>query len=158
MANYSFLTTWVVEAPPVDVWNTIYDVERWPEWWPGVVEVEKTSDGDTNGVGSSFRNRWRSVLPYTVEFEVVTTKVEAPHLIELDADGKLAGKGRWRLFQGEAVAITYEWNVRTTAAWMNALAPVARPVFEWNHNAIMRHGGEGLARRLGTRLLAQSSG
>jgi hypothetical protein len=41
---------------------------------------------------------------------------------------------------------------------MNALAPFARPVFEWNHNAIMRRGGEGLARRLGTRLLAQSSG
>jgi hypothetical protein len=158
MADYSFLTTWVVDAPGVDVWNTIYEAERWPEWWPGVVEVVKTSDGDHNGVGSSFRNRWRSVLPHTVEFEVVTTTVEAPHLIELDADGELAGTGRWRVFQGDAVAVTYEWNVRTTAAWMNALAPFTRPVFEWNHNAIMRRGGEGLARRLGTRLLAQSSG
>jgi hypothetical protein len=47
-------------------------------------------------------------------------------------------------------------NVATTAPWMNAVAPVARPVFEWNHHAIMRWGAEGLARRLGARLLARS--
>ncbi|MEA2376163.1 MAG: hypothetical protein QOD13_70, partial [Thermoleophilaceae bacterium] len=34
------------------------------------------------------------------------------------------------------------------------LAPVARPVFEYNHDVVMRWGGEGLARRLGVELLA----
>ena len=34
------------------------------------------------------------------------------------------------------------------------LAPVARPVFEYNHDVVMRWGGEGLAQRLGVRLLA----
>ena len=34
---------------------------------------------------------------------------------------------------------------------MKTLAPVARPVFEYNHNVVMRWGGEGLARRLGAR-------
>jgi hypothetical protein len=37
---------------------------------------------------------------------------------------------------------------------MNLLAPLARPLFEHNHNVVMRWGGEGLARRLGARLLA----
>jgi hypothetical protein len=37
---------------------------------------------------------------------------------------------------------------------MNRLAPLARPVFGWNHDVVMRWGGEGLARRLGGRLLA----
>jgi hypothetical protein len=36
---------------------------------------------------------------------------------------------------------------------MNLLAPVGRPVFVWSHNAVMRRGGEGLARLLGARLL-----
>lgn len=31
---------------------------------------------------------------------------------------------------------------------MNALALLARPVFCWNHDAIMRWGAEGLSRRL----------
>ncbi len=50
--------------------------------------------------------------------------------------------------------MTYEWNVRTTRPWMNLVAPVARPVFRWNHNAVMHSGGQGLADLLGARLLA----
>ncbi len=38
---------------------------------------------------------------------------------------------------------------------MNAVAPVARPVFVWSHNTVMRWGGESLARLLGVRLLAR---
>ena len=69
------------------------------------------------------------------------------------ADGELTGVGRWRLFEGPATAVIHEWNVRTTRAWMNALAPVARPLFAWNHDAVMRQGAEGLARLLDCRLL-----
>ena len=59
------------------------------------------------------------------------------------------------LFEEDGVtAVTYEWNVHTTRAWMNALAPIARPIFAVNHDFVMRNGGEGLARLLGTRLLA----
>ena len=32
---------------------------------------------------------------------------------------------------------------------MNLLAPAARPVFRWNHDQLMREGGQSLARRLG---------
>jgi hypothetical protein len=71
------------------------------------------------------------------------------------AEGELAGIGRWRLFEDAGVtAVVYEWNVRTTKPWMNMLGPVARPVFAWNHDVVMRWGGEGLARRVGGRLLA----
>ncbi len=48
----------------------------------------------------------------------------------------------------------YEWNVSTGKRWMNAVAPLARPVFAWNHDLVMRWGGEGLARELGLPLLA----
>ena len=51
-------------------------------------------------------------------------------------------------------AVVYEWNVSTTKPWMNLLAPIARPLFAWNHDWVMRNGGEGLAQLLGCRLLA----
>ena len=51
-------------------------------------------------------------------------------------------------------AVVYDWQVATTKRWMNLLSPIARPVFEYNHDVVMRWGGEGLARRLGARLLA----
>ena len=71
---------------------------------------------------------WKSLLPYRVEFEVTTTHVERPSLLQADAVGELTGVGRWRLFEeGGVTAVLYEWNVATTRAWMNLLAPVARP-------------------------------
>ena len=156
MAEYAFLTTWLLDAPREDVWNAIYDVETWPEWWRGVELVERVRPGDENGVGAVYRHRWRSVLPYTVGFDVELKRVEPPNLIEADARGELTGVGRWRMYAGRETAVTYEWRVRTTRPWMNAIAPAARAAFEWNHNAIMRRGGEGLARRLNARLLASS--
>ena len=72
-----------------------------------------------------------------------------------DAVGELTGTGHWRLFEQDGVtAVLYEWNVRTTKAWMNVSAPLARPFFEYNHNIVMHWGGEGLARHLGCNLLA----
>ena len=40
---------------------------------------------------------------------------------------------------------------------MNAVAPVGRPLFAWNHHAVMKNGGVGLARVLGVPLIAQAS-
>lgn len=155
MADYSFLTTWLLEAPRERVWEAIYAQERWPEWWRGVEAADELDGGDGNRVGAVSRMVWRSFLPYRIEFEVTTTRVERPHLMEGRAAGGLAGVGRWRLFEDDGVtAVLYEWNVATTKPWMNLLSPIARPVFEWNHDWVMARGGEGLAALLGCRLLA----
>ena len=154
MARYSFLTTWALAAPIEDVWAAIHDTREWPSWWRGVRVAEQLEAGDGNGVGSVHRYVWRSRLPYDIEFEMRTVRVEAPHLLEGEADGNLRGTGRWRLWEGAgATAVTYEWDVETTIPWMNAVAPLGRPVFRWSHDVVMRRGGEGLARRLGVPLL-----
>jgi uncharacterized protein YndB with AHSA1/START domain len=146
VAEYRFLTTWLLEADRERVWDAIYESERWPEWWKGVLESEKLEEGDESGVGQFGRYVWKSKLPYRLEFFVRTTKVERPELLEGEASGELAGTGRWRLFEQSGVtAVTYEWNV---------LAPVARPIFAVNHDYVMRNGGDGLSRLLGARLLA----
>ena len=155
MPEYRFLTTWLLEADRERVWDAIYESERWPGWWRGVEEAEKLVEGDERGIGQRGRYVWKAKLPYRVEFEIVTTRVERPHLLEGDADGELAGVGLWRLFEHDGVtAVVYEWNVRTTRWWMNLLAPVAKPVFQANHDYVMRNGGEGIAKLLGARLLA----
>jgi len=155
VAEYRFLTTWLLEAPRERVWDAIYESERWPEWWHGVLEADKLEEGDESGVGQYGRYVWKSKLPYKLEFFVRTTKVEKPFLLEGNAEGELAGVGRWRLFeQGGITAALYEWNVHTTRAWMNVLTPIARPIFAVNHDYVMRNGGRGLAKLLDASLLA----
>ena len=82
------------------------------------------------------------------------------YLLEGEASGELEGYGRWRFFEQPApggqlvTAVLYDWHVRTSKRWMNALAPIAGPLFSSNHDWVMRNGATGLARRLGCRLLA----
>ena len=159
MAAYSFLTTWLLECERDRVWAAIHDSEAWPSWWRGVERVVEITPGDEDGIGQVNRYSWRSKLPYELEFEMRTTRVDRPRLLEGRAEGELTGTGRWRLLEQEesdtaVTAVIYEWNVATTRRWMNLLSPLARPVFEWNHDWVMRNGGEGLSRLLGCRLLA----
>jgi hypothetical protein len=102
-----------------------------------------------------YRVAWRSRIPYELEFEFAVERTDAPREMEGRATGGLTGTGHWRLLEQNGVcAVLYDWNVRTTKRWMDILGPVARPVFEYNHDVVMRWGGEGLARRLGCRLIA----
>jgi uncharacterized protein YndB with AHSA1/START domain len=155
VADYRFLTAWLLDSPREPVWEAIYDQESWPGWWRGVEEAVEVRPGEESGVGTVSRMVWKSLLPYRVEFELTTTHVEPPHLLQADAVGELSGVGRWRFYEEDGVtAVLYEWNVSTSRVWMNLLAPVARPVFEWNHDWVMARGGQGIASLLGCRLLA----
>jgi len=150
MSDYAFVTRWSVQAPLEKVWDLISHAEQWPGWWPGVEKVELLEPGTDGEVGSLRRFTWKSKLPYRLTFDMRTTHVERPHVLEGQALGELDGTGRWELRQeGDWTRVRYDWRVATTKAWMNLLAPVARPLFAWNHDVVMRWGGEGLARRLG---------
>lgn len=159
MAAYSFLTTWCVAAPLERVWDVLSDAEGYPEWWKGVRKVTALEPGEAGGhrVGTLYRMEWRSRLPYSLVFDSRVTRSEPLHLIEGHASGELQGIGAWRLYEGAAgTAAIYSWDVATTRPWMNAAGPLARPVFAWSHDYIMRQGAEGLATKLGVELIAKS--
>jgi uncharacterized protein YndB with AHSA1/START domain len=156
MADYSFVTQWSFRAPLARVWELVYRSEEWPEWWRGVERVECVEAGGADGLGSVRRYTWRSRLPYRLAFDMRLTRLEPMSLIEGEAVGELSGTGRWRFAQeGEATRVRYDWDVRTTKPWMNLLAPLARPLFKWNHDVVMEWGAQGLARRLGAERLGR---
>ena len=97
--------------------------------------------GDPNGgaspratredLGQVGRYTWRSKLHTDLVFDMRTTRVERPHLLEGEASGELAGTGRWRFFEETAAGLpagdrgAVRVERATTKAWMNLLAPVA---------------------------------
>ena len=151
MKAYEFVTIWRVKAPIESVWNEIYHSTEWPKWWRGVESVVEVHKGDEAGVGSIHRYTWKSKLPYRLSFNMQTIRIEPPTLLEGIATGELQGRGLWQLStQADETIVRYDWRVETTKQWMNLLSPIARPLFEWNHDVVMGWGAEGLRKRLGT--------
>jgi len=148
-AAYTFVTIWTIPALIERVWAELMAPEQWPDWWRGVERVETLRPGDAEGVGAVRRYTWRSRLPYRLSFALETTRVEPCHLIEGRASGELEGRGLWQLSAADAgTRVQYDWQVAVTKPWMKILEPVARPVFEWNHNVVMEWGRLGLTRRV----------
>lgn len=152
--EYQFYTVWRIDAPLQSVWAAIHDSSRWPQWWKHVEQVAQIEAGASDGQGAVQRYTWKGKLPYRLVFDVRVTRIEPLVALEGEASGDLEGTGRWRFStERDITIIHYHWNVRTRRGWMNALAPLARPLFQWNHDAVMREGGESLARLLDAQLV-----
>jgi len=145
VSAYKFVTHWEVPAPLPVVWEEISHPERWPTWWRAVESVTELKRGDDLGVGALRRYVWRGALPYRLRFDMLTTDVEKYSRLVGTATGELDGRGCWTFApDGNGTALRYDWEVDTTKWWMRALAPIARSLFEWNHDVVMRQGLEGL--------------
>jgi hypothetical protein len=155
MAEYHFVTTYEIQAPAEKVWSKLRDFGRYPAWSRGIVAARELEPGDEDGVGAKIRYTIKGRLPFTLVLDATITRADAPRTLELQAMGELEGVGRWTLQQHQEITTAqYTWDVRTTKRWMNLVAPLARPLFNWNHDSVMRAFGEGLARSLGAQLIA----
>ena len=157
--RYALTTQWVLDAPIGRVWDALVVPEDWPRWWRYLVAVTELQKGDAQGLGALRRYVWSSRLPYRLAFDMRTVAAARPVLIEGLAVGDLNGTGRWELraVEPRATQVRYTWTVETDKEWMNLLAPLLSPLFAWNHDQVMRSGGEGLARHLGVTLVSFSS-
>lgn len=153
---YEFVTNWTLNAPIDKVWAEIKDSESWPDWWRGVLKVEKLRDGDERGVGSVHRSTWKSALPYKIVFDSEVVSISEMESIEIRAFGELEGRGLWTVSADEngPTNVRYDWQVETNKVWMRVLAPILKPFFRWNHDVIMSWGGQGLTRRLDCEILS----
>jgi uncharacterized membrane protein len=155
--TFSFITVWKIESPLPPVWDALFRFEDWPTWWKGVETVEVLGRGDSNRIGFRSRQTWKSKLPYKLKFEGEIVRVDPMSLIEVRSDGELQGTGLMRFAtDGNHTTFQYDWNVSTTKQWMNLVAPIAKPIFSWNHDVIMDWGAEGLAKKLGGRTITTS--
>jgi len=154
MKRYQLITDWQLQAPIDAIWDALYDVVAWPQWWPYLQSVVELTPGDAAGVGAVRRYTWTSRLPYRLSFGMRSAIVQRPFILEGEAQGELNGTGRWTLrSEGAGTGVRYDWSVSTSRPWMNALAPLLAPAFRWNHGQVMAAGARGLARHLGVALL-----
>lgn len=155
MTEYRLVTVWRFAAPRAAVYAAVCEPLHWPEWWPDARHVVERQTAVGAGVGRLLQCTWQGrLLPYRLCFDLRITRMQAPTIAEGRIAGDLEGCARCRFSQhGTVTTVRHEWRVRTTRRWMNWLARFAHPWFARNHARAMQRGGEGLARRLGVRLL-----
>lgn len=155
MGDYRFVTLFSVEVDP----DRLFDGLLRPEaWWPSAPharDVQRLSDGGTDGVGARYRVQIDAVTaPYAMDMDVEVTAVRAPERLEVRVRGDLEGHGTWELdARGSVTDVRWLWEVATTKTWMNVLGPIARPAFVHNHDLVMREGIEALVASVGGRLV-----
>ncbi len=148
--HFDLVSHWRIGAPVERVWSALAEPEGWPRWWPDVRAVHTLQHGSADGLGSVRRIDWRTRLPYRLSIEVEAVEVVHHRRLRARARGELRGEGLWLLrADGACTDVTYVWRVELAKPWMRALAPLLAPLFRWNHAAVMRAGGAGLARHLG---------
>jgi uncharacterized protein YndB with AHSA1/START domain len=154
-SQYQFVTHWQIAAPVERVWGVLNAPDQWPQWWRGVERVDLLRPSlDDLGTGAVRRYTWKSRLPYRLSFVMETTHVEPHSRIEGHATGELEGRGCWQLTCAHGMThVQYDWQVNVNKRWMRWLAPLARPLFEWNHDVVMEWGRVGILRRLGLALV-----
>lgn len=147
--QYRLSTLWRFNAPLDAVWDAIFRAEDWPRWWHGMERVSVLEPGDASGLGARRLYVCKSVLPYRLSFMACVTRIEPLCLLQGRVEGELEGVGCCRFTRaGALTTVRHDWWVRTTGRWMNRLSPLAKPLFQWNHDAIMHAGGIGLSRYL----------
>jgi hypothetical protein len=150
MTPYRFLTTFAIPAPQEAVFEALSHLERWASYWPEMRTFAVTDEGGPDGIGRSVALIVRAPSGYVIGMQLTTERRDPPGRLDVVAEGDVTGRGSWRLMEDDGVTHgSYLWEVATTKRWMNVLAPVARPLFEWNHGRAIRSTLQGLATYLG---------
>jgi hypothetical protein len=157
IAPFEFHDEWQVAAEPAEVWEVVRAVERWPEWWPYARSVRLLSAGSSGTIGTKHRFAFRTRLPYSMGFDSEIVAEQPGASVDTTVSGKVYGTGLWRVAPVEGgTAVIFDWVVTPRPLWMRLAAPLARPIFVWNHRSLMLAGGAALASRLGVRLISAS--
>jgi hypothetical protein len=157
MAHYRAFTEWQIDAPVERVWDALLLAREWPTWWRGFRSVDQLEPGEESGIGKVLRQRWRSLLPYTLTLDLEITAVERHRTLEDRTSGDMRGLCRWSFeSHGSRSVVRFLLDVEPTRAWMNLPLPLSQQVFALNYGTIMRWGGEGLARLLDARVAGRT--
>jgi hypothetical protein len=140
---------WRVMATPDQTWEILADYDEWPAWWGAVRSVELLDSGDSRGIGSVLRQRWRARLPIPLTVDLTMEQIARPSILAGRAGGDMLGTCTWELHAvADATLLRFAIDVTPARWWMRLPIPFAGRVAAAELRAVMETGRQGLARRL----------
>lgn len=144
MHKYSFCSVWQLPETRRRCWHELVVQRSWQYWWPAF-RASEPGGGHRPKQGEELALTVRSPLGYKLNIQLKIADIVPMQQLRVTVSGDLNGVGLTVLedagtIEGPGTAITIDWTVATTQAWMNILAPVAAPTFGWAHGKVMADG------------------
>lgn len=144
MGDFRFAGEWRIAADADRVYAALADVERYPQWWPGIAATRRIN-------GSAGEIRLHDLFPVDIVFTAKQhTADPVRRMLVAGFTGDLEGAGSWEVFgvRGGTRA-RYHEHLVVRAAIARRAGVLARPLIHTSHAHLMRAGERGLARYLG---------
>ena len=101
-----------IEAPPTEVMALLSDAARWPDWYPGMTEIDVVAPFPEEGGKVAFK-----VKSAGVSMPITETVLDyQPGKLQLfQMDGMLSGRARWEVTpegDGTRLTTTFDYALR----------------------------------------------
>jgi uncharacterized protein YndB with AHSA1/START domain len=129
---------------PDELWSTIVQTKRYPEWWSWLREFEGELEE-----GATARCVIRAPLPYSLRFTIEVTRVVAEELVETRVHGDLEGPASLELTaRGDRGSVArLQWELELRDRLLRPVALLGRPAMVWAHDRIVEVGLREFERR-----------
>ncbi|MCB0828988.1 MAG: hypothetical protein KDB62_09295, partial [Solirubrobacterales bacterium] len=77
-ASFEFVSRWQLRTDRRRVWDALVDFHRWPEWWPGLHDVEQLRQGAPDGIGQKATSHWHAPLGYRLQITIEAVERAEP--------------------------------------------------------------------------------
>ncbi len=145
--NYHFIEQWnFPDYTPDQVFEVLANATLLPEWWQGVyLEAELLEAYFEPVFGAKARVKARGFLPYELEFELESLRLEPGKLVEAKATGDFDGIWRATLTDtGRGTQVEIDWQVTVNMPLIRYFSPIFKPFFAWNHYWTTPRGEQGM--------------
>ncbi|MBT2263872.1 SRPBCC family protein [Rhodococcus erythropolis] len=138
MTDFDFHSVWTLPASVDRAYDVLADAEKYSQWWPQIRRV-RTIDEHSGSMAI------RSAVPLTL-LVFGRREVEDPigRYLKVRLSGAMTGWSSWAVRSaGSGCTAEFRQQVAVSGA-LGLASKIAKPVFEWNHEAMMRGGHRGL--------------
>ena len=145
--NYHFIESWNFPGyTPAQVFEVLANATLLPEWWQGVyLEAEVLEAQFEPVLKGKARVKARGFLPYQLEFELESLRLEFGRLVEVKASGDFDGIWRATLTNdGQGTRVDIDWRVTVNMPLIRYFSPIFKPFFTWNHYWTTPRGEQGM--------------
>ena len=139
MTDFDFHSVWTLPASADRVYDVLANAERYSQWWPQIRRVRAT---DEHSGSMSIR----SAVPLTLlVFGRREVEDSVDRYLKVRLSGAMTGWSSWAVRPtGSGCIAEFRQQVAVSGA-LGSASKIAKPVFEWNHEAMMRGGHRGLS-------------